>query len=122
MFQIATISILAIAIAALGLILALQLTHLITKRPVEIRKLFIGLEPKLWMTAGLGCFFFSLYFGGVWLASRLIDPHARKALFNLVLQYPIHFVYGGLSLFVLISLSVLAIRGLIKRAYNSRKR
>lgn len=102
-----------------ALAVALHTAQYAMKRKVSFSALFAGLKPKLWMTAGLGCFFFALYGFIVLIASRFIDAEMRHSLFSAAKSHPTYFIYGGLLVFVLISLSILAVRSGIKRIYNS---
>lgn len=121
MFQIALITILILILGCLGLRTALLAAQYFMKRPISIRALFIGLKPKLWMSAGVGIFFLSLYGFIVLLSSFFLDFEMRQYIFFQALSHPTYFIYGGLSLFVIISLSILVVRSVIKRVYNSRK-
>jgi hypothetical protein len=119
--QVIIIVCLFLLIGCLCLSIALCVARYFMHKRVSVRSLFIGLKPKLWMTAGLGVFFIFLYAGIVLIVSRWFDAEKRLELFQLAYRYPIEFIYGGLVLFVLFSLSVLAVRSLIKRIYNSTK-
>lgn len=121
MFQIIIISILAVIVGLLGFVLAMQLTHYVTKRPVSFDKLLEGLKPKLWMTAGLGVFFTCFYLLIVIFISWMLDGTMRQELFSMAYRHPTYFIYGGLGVFAFISLGILVIRGVIKRVYNSKR-
>lgn len=121
MFQIFTISLLSIIVGLLGLRIAMQVTHYLTKRPVTFNRLFAGLQQKLWMTACLGIFFACLYLTVVSLAAWMLEGDMRQTLFNIVYRHPTYFIYGGLGLFSSISLGILVVRSIIKKVYNSRK-
>lgn len=121
MFQIIVISILSVLVGLLGLQLVMQITYYLTKRPVSISRLFEGLKPKLYMTAGIGVFFACLYLGVVSLAAWLLDGDIRQHLFNMAYHHPTYFIYGGLALFAFISLGILVVRSVIKRVYNSKR-
>lgn len=121
MLQIFLITLLILILGCLGLSCALLLAQCFMKRPPSIRALFIDLKPKLWMTAGVGIFFFSLYGCLVILFSFFIDQEMRQSLFSMALRHPNYFIYGGLTIFVTISLSILMVRSIIKRVYNSKR-
>ena len=121
MFQIFIISILSIIVGLLGLKIAMQITHCLTKRPVSFKRLSNGLRPKLWMTACLGTFFAVLYLTVVLLASWILEGDMRQRLFNFVYRHPTDFIYGGLAVFSAISLGILAVRSVIKKVYNSKR-
>lgn len=121
MFQIVVISFLSIVIGLLGLILVIQMTHYITKRPISFQKLFDGLHSKLWMTAGLGFFFACLYPLIVFLISWALDENTRQSLFNMAYHHPVYFIYAGLATFAFISIGILGVRSVIKRVYNSKR-
>lgn len=108
-------------IGCLCLSIALLLARCFMRRRVSVGALFIGLKPKLWMTAGLGIFFASLYAAVILGASYLMEPETRRALFEIAYRHPIDFIYAGLTIFVLISLGILVVRSFIKRLYNSSK-
>lgn len=84
-----------------------------------LKVLFKDFNRKIWMTIGLGCFFFFLYFFSVVLGSHLIR-HWQSDFFLLVYQYPVAFVYGGLSLFAFLSLTIYLVRMFIKYVYLTR--
>lgn len=105
----------------LGLFAALKVAQSLTRRPVTLSKLTIDLWPKLWMTAGLGIFFFGFYVLAVMICGYWIDAEMRQRLFNLALRHPTKFIYAGMGLFASISLGVLVIRSAIKRLYNFSK-
>lgn len=121
MSQIVILSILSTAIGLLGLRIVMQLTHYLTKRPVPIEKLVVGLRPKLWMTAGLGIFFAAFYLSTIFLISKFLDEELRRDLFTLAYKHPAAFIYGGLALFASISLGILVVRSIIKRIYNTKR-
>lgn len=121
MFQIIVISILAILIALMGLKIAIQVTQYITKKPVSFDRVFAGLRPKLWMTAGLGAFFACFYLGAVLLTANFLDADVRHQLFDMAYRHPTYFIYGGLAVFASISLGILVVRSIIKRVYNSKR-
>lgn len=106
----------------LGLLVALKFAPYFINNPVSVRRIFVGLKPKLWMTAGLGLFFAGFYVSIILCAARLLDSETRQSLFLLALHHPTYFIYAGLALFASISLSTLAIRKVIKCLYNAKFR
>lgn len=121
MLQILLITTLFLVLGWLGLSCALLLAQYFMKRPPTIHTLFIDLKPKLWMTAGVGIFFFSLYGCLILLFSFFMNQEVRQSLFSMALRHPTYFIYGGLSIFVTISLSILVVRSFIKHIYNSKR-
>jgi hypothetical protein len=119
--QVIMIVCLFLLIGCLCLSIALCLARYFMQRRISIGSLFVGLKPKLWMTAGLGAFFAIFYTGIILGVSHWFDPETRLAIFQMAYRNPMYFVYGGLAIFVLFSLAVLAVRRLIKRLYNSYK-
>jgi hypothetical protein len=103
-----------------GLLLSLHCFQHFTGRQIGVRKIFDGLKPKLWMTAGVGFFFFIFYLAVVLIGTNLMNSEMRLKLFDSMRNNPILFVYLGLFLFVMISISILGVRSIIKRIYNSR--
>jgi hypothetical protein len=73
------------------------------------------------MTACLGLFFFSLYAIVVLIGAWSIDPNMRQELLLMAREHTSEFIYGGLLIFMTLSLSILVVRSFIKRVYNSRK-
>ncbi len=90
------------------------------RKKVSVRSLFKDFHQKMYMTAGLGGFFFSLYFFLVWIAALWIDPKTRLEYFSLVLQHPVEFIYLGLTTFATLSITIYMIRMVIKYRYNSK--
>lgn len=114
-----SILLLLLLLGCLGLMLARSYAQYCMQRRPSIRALFIGLRPKLFMTLGLGLFFFGLYAGSVLMIAHGLDGKLRMQLFELAYRHPLNFVYAGMVIFVLISLIILAVRRLIKRIYNA---
>lgn len=122
MLAVLTLCTLFLFVGCLGLLLALKFAPYLTKQPVSVRRIFVGLKPKLWMTAGLGLFFSASYAGIILLAARLLDNETRQILFKLALHHPTYFIYTGLTLFASISLITLVVRKIIKLLYNAKFR
>lgn len=120
MLEVVVICSLFLLVGWLGLLVALKLAPYLTSRPVSVERIFVGLKPKLWMTAGLGLFFAGFYVAIILLAARLLDAERRQNLFQLALRHPTYFIYAGLTLFASISLTTLAVRKIIKRLYNAK--
>ncbi|MBA3604257.1 MAG: hypothetical protein H0W50_11630 [Parachlamydiaceae bacterium] len=119
-FQMIIIVIIILIAGAIGLMFALQSAQYFMGRPISIRKIFDGLKAKIWMTAGVGIFFFIFYATIVLIGTNYINSEIRIKIFYLMRKDPILFVYLGLVLFVTTSLSILVVRSIIKRIYNSR--
>lgn len=122
MYSFQVILVVALFLCAAWLILATSLTiaQAVMKKKISLSALFVGLQPKLFMTAALGLFFFSLYIFIVWLLSYFLDDEMRQSLFKAIYSYPVYFAYGGLAIFIAISVSIVLVRSVIKRFYNSR--
>ncbi|MGZ3633898.1 MAG: hypothetical protein ACXU9U_01410 [Parachlamydiaceae bacterium] len=121
MLEIALITAAFIFVGSLGLWGALLLAGYWMKHPPSIRSLVVDLKPKLCMTVGLGIFFFTLYACLVLIFSFFLNTEIKQTLFSLALRHPIYFIYGGLTLFVTLSLTILIVRSFIKKVYNSRQ-
>lgn len=104
-----------------GLRCGLLLAQYFTGRPIFLQSIFVGLRPKLWMSAGLGAFFFALYVAILFAASHLLDASSRQTLLHIAHTHPVYCLYGGLLLFVAISLLIVGVRSIIKRIYNAKK-
>lgn len=94
------------------------------KMPLKfsLRSLLLNFEQKMWMTAGLGLFFFSLYIGVVFFGSMTIDSNSRLNIFFLLYKHPTQFIYLGLFIFAFASLLSLFVRMVIKFFYNSKNK
>jgi hypothetical protein len=92
------------------------------KRKVVVNHLFKEFSQKMWMTAGLGGFFFVCYFLLVFWGSYFKDPEWRLNLFFFVYERPVWFIYLGLFIFVCISVSIYGVRVIIKRLYNTKRK
>ena len=95
---------------------------IISRKSWSFRSLLRGFRAKMWMTLGLGIFFFGLYGIVVWICSRLINSEVGEQLFKLALGAPHYFVYGGLLLFAMFSLGIYLVRMVIKYLYLTRGR
>jgi hypothetical protein len=112
-------------ILLLGLLLFQLSLHLAKRRmakKVSVRSLFLNFHQKIYMTAGLGIFFFSLYFCSVPLLSLWIESKGRVHCFNFLLNHLVEFIYLGLICFTFITISIYLVRMAIKSRYNSRRR
>jgi len=83
------------------------------------KALFKDFNRKMWMTASLGLLFFSFYVLAVIVGSRLIHQWGADFFF-LVYHNPVAFIYGGLWLFALLSLTIYLVRMFIKYFYLTR--
>lgn len=94
------------------------------KMPLKfsIRPLLLNFAQKMWMTAGLGVFFFGLYIALVFFGSMTIDSNLRLDLFFLLYKHPTQFIYLGLFVFACASLLSLFVRMVIKFFYNSKNK
>lgn len=82
-------------------------------------RLFFEFDKKIWMTLGLGLFFFGLYF---FIISSFSTNIKMKPIFNWFYKYPLEAIYVGLGIFALTTACIYAIRLIIKHLYhNSRK-
>jgi hypothetical protein len=105
-----------------GLRLTIYTAQYCRGRPLSIMSVFAGLGQKLIMTLGLGIFFSSLYIITVWGIAHALHDEEKRALLQYAREHPIACIYGGLILFVVISLTILVIRCCIKRVCNGRSR
>jgi len=85
----------------------------------SLQRLYYEFNRKIWMTLFLGMTFFGLYLGIVLLSAKFAQPFAAKILV-LARQHPKEFVYGGLCVFALLSLSIYFTRMIIKYFYLTR--
>lgn len=85
----------------------------------SFKALFKDFKRKMWMTVSLGILFFSLYFVTAAIGSRLIRQWGTD-IFFMVYKNPVPFIYGGLWLFVFLSLSIYLVRMFIKYFYLTR--
>jgi hypothetical protein len=81
--------------------------------------LFKDFRRKMWMTMSLGGVFFSLYLALVTLSVPFIR-NSGTAIFFLLYQHPVEFVYGGLFFFAFLSLSIYLVRMVIKYFYLTK--
>ncbi len=81
--------------------------------------LFKDFNRKMWMTISLGIIFFSLYLLFVFFGAYLVNQWGIE-IFFLLYNHPIEGVYGGLWLFVCLSLSIYLARMLVKYFYLTR--
>jgi len=91
---------------------------LLKKRP--IKSLFLGFKAKMWMTFGIGLFFFSLYFFVIWLGSQYIDHEVGLSLFFKVYHSPTFFIYAGLLTCICFSFMIYLTRMIIKYVFLTR--
>jgi hypothetical protein len=82
----------------------------------SMKLLLKDFNRKMWMTAGLGIFFFSLYALAVVVGAPIIRQWGASFFF-LVYQNPLLFIYGGMGLFALLSVSIYLARLAIKYFY-----
>lgn len=117
-----TITLFVLLIGFLSLYTLFQILQIIFKKPFSLHFLIFGFKQKMWMTVGLGLFFFGFYIVLMWLASLTLDPKTKLALFFAVYENPKNYIYLGLSIFVSLSLSIYLARRVIIYFYNSKKR
>lgn len=103
-------------IGGLGLFAANRL-----RRGWSFRALFKEFNRKMWMTFTLGLVFFSLYGLLVYWGSSFARQWGTVLLFA-ARENPLFFIYGGLTLFAFLSLSIYFVRMLIKYLYLTRGR
>lgn len=85
----------------------------------SIHQLFKDFNRKICMTVSLGVLFFSIYFLAVWIGSYFVLKWRSDILF-FVYQNPLPFIYGGLSLFAALSLTIYLARMIVKYFYLTR--
>lgn len=112
---------LAILTMGFGLFyLALRLAEKVMRRRVTVGIIFKDLKKKMWMTVGLGITFFGAYLLIVCIASSMINSKTRLDLFLILHKHAISFIYLGLLVFALVSVSIYMVRLWIKYLYNKR--
>jgi hypothetical protein len=116
MDSLSSLTILSCGIAAVGLCLY-ALRRLGTGRPLQI--MLRDFKRKIWMTIGLGGFFFSLYFIALSQGASLFKDLGRE-FFIQAAQNPLAFIYGGLWVFAMLSLSIYLVRIFIKYLYLAK--
>jgi hypothetical protein len=93
---------------------------LIYQRPWSFKSLLKGFKAKMWMTIGLGSFFFSFYLIMVLIGSYYFKQTVGQLLFYSAYQSPIYFIYFGLLIFACFSLIIYLVRMLIKYLFLTR--
>ena len=112
-------------ILLIGLILfyiAMAFSELITHKSISARSLLKDFGQKMWMTIGLGIFFFGLYLLIVSLSSRMLNSEVRLNFFFYVYKHPTDFIYLGLLAFATLSTVIYICRLAIKYFYNNRSK
>lgn len=89
-------------------------------KEISYASLLNGLNQKLWMTFGLGIFFFGSYLLLILLFSSVNSASVRLNIFHLAYQNPITAAYFGLGVFVSVSIGIYLVRKAIIRWYNNR--
>lgn len=84
-----------------------------------VKTLLKDFNRKMWMTLYLGVTFFTFYFMLVTLGASFFRLWGSKLLF-LALKDPTPFIYLGLCVFAILSLSIYLVRMIIKYAYLTR--
>jgi hypothetical protein len=105
----------------IGFYIAMYFAQIILKRKFTIRTVFNNFGQKMWMTAGLGIIFSSLYLFIVFFGAQ-IDPQKKLALFFKAYENPIHYIYLGLLIFACLTLTTYIARVIIIFLYNTRKK
>jgi hypothetical protein len=115
------LAIFIISIAALILILTAykQLPKRLAAKEEALRLMVKDFRQKMWMTIGLGLFFFGFYFLLLW-SFKFIDKSFWQNLFMQAYHSPILFIYAGLFIFAFISLSIYLVRMFIKYLFMTR--
>lgn len=81
--------------------------------PGSFKRLSKGFKRKMYMTFGLGIVFFGFYAIAIRIGADLASDE-KAHLFRLMRIYPVESVYAGLTLFVLVSVSICLVRTIIK--------
>lgn len=120
-----TVKALAVFLSALfvGCLLfycALWLYKRLSRRNIDIDRIFKGFRQKMWMTVGLGLVFFGAYLLLVWILGTIKNPEIHWPLFSLLYRYPMEFVYLGLLFFAVVTMSIYLVRMVIKYLYNKK--
>ena len=85
----------------------------------SVKILLKDFNRKIWMTTCLGISFFGFYFLMVMVGAPIIRSLSND-LFVIVYRNPIKFVYLGLCLFAILSLTIYFVRMIIKYLYLTR--
>lgn len=99
-----------------------RLRNLAKTRQLSPKILLKGFREKIWMTLGLGIFFFGLYISLVLFARILLSNQVKAQLFEMIYKAPLKFVQLGFFIFIGISLCIYLVRMLIKYLYKSSAR
>ena len=107
----------------LGLLIlyfCIYLAQIVFNKKFPIRALFKNFSQKMWMTLGLGCFFYGLYFALVLLGSYFIDSQMKLRLFLHIREHLTAYIYLGLFVFMSLTIFIYLVRMVIKHLCNSR--
>jgi hypothetical protein len=97
---------------------ALYYTQILKRKKIWTRSLLDGFRQKIWMTVGLGSFFFGSYLSILFCSSLFRDPKQRLDLFFYMYRHPTECIYLGLFVFTLATISIYLARMIIKYLYN----
>ena len=100
-------------------IIAFLLLYLVrqAKQKRKIKPVWFEFKRKIWMTLGLGIFFFIVYCSAVLLLSYGLSFDAKQKLLSLAHQSPADWIYAGLWLFACTTLCIYLVRMCIKFCY-----
>lgn len=99
--------------------ISLNAAALIMKKDVSPRKILFNFKEKMWMTAGLGLFFFGSYLIILVTLSLFKHEMAGLDIFYFCYHNPTFCIYLSLGIFVLFSALIYTIRRLIIFLHNS---
>jgi hypothetical protein len=97
-----------------------HLKFMIKEKKISLKPAFRGFREKIWMTFGLGVTFFGFYFILIYISSKLLTSQIGHNFFHLVYTYPTEFIYLGLFIFAIFTLSIYLVRMFIKYIFLSK--
>ncbi|MBN9376881.1 MAG: hypothetical protein J0H93_00745 [Chlamydiales bacterium] len=83
-------------------------------------RLFLEFDKKMWMTVGLGLFFFGFYFLFIPLLALSLNSQKIQTILSFIRHQPTLSIYIGLLIFILFTLSIYLARLFIKYLYRNR--
>jgi hypothetical protein len=95
---------------------------ILSVRKISLKSLSRDFGQKMWITLGLGSFFFSLYFVTVFICSEILTPEIGASLFFSAYKNPVEYIYMALFLFAFFSLLIYLLRMCIKHLYLTRSK
>lgn len=85
----------------------------------SLKMIFRDFKRKLWMTVSLGAVFFSLYLSIIGFG-LYYSPYWKENIFLSAYLNPAEYVYSGLWIFGIFSLTIYFVRMIVKYLYLTR--